>query len=652
MKGKKRIIFLEIFLVIFLTGFISSQSCSVTERTNCGGYIVMGLSSATNAHGELANQGNYNYVLCCDFGEGDTSCKDNDEDGISDNKIVGLSSETNAHAESPNLENYAYEVCYDGLICGAKTSCAANEISIFSLSGGTNAHLGGFNDYSTKICCTLEGILEGFPYWTDSKKDSDINKNGISEDTENINVVLGSTTVYSTLKYSELGEGGSATVKIYERDLLGDDLIKTLSGTVTNKEIMIPWTITENDLENGLDLIDGSIEDLDEFYFTIEFFDEFYGTTVEMQSENELTFVFEEPGYCNSISTCKNYENEENCNQDTCDIGAANVETNNPNIDCDSDYYSCGCSWNNSGCHSYWKANIISGGEDDLDGDGISDISDKDIDGDGIMNNDDPDYDGDGVPDGRYSGIDPDGDIDNDGILNINDPDMDGDGINNGDDPDFDGDGILDSPYESVDPNGDIDGDGILNINDPDMDGDGINNGDDPDFDGNGVPDGAYSGIDPDGDIDEDGILNINDPDMDGDGINNGDDPDFDGDGTAEQFGVQTEIPTGISKVGTCNYLESTGDDCGDGILEYSWTAAWEWNELNNFDSNPDGNDYVQDGGKWHYDPNRKNELCIDGSESIQCPAQLELPFFGFYNLIIIILVITIIYIYRNRENL
>ena len=58
MKGKKiGVVFLGLFLVIFLLGFVSSQNCSVVDRASCSDNILMGLSSLTNAHGELASEG-------------------------------------------------------------------------------------------------------------------------------------------------------------------------------------------------------------------------------------------------------------------------------------------------------------------------------------------------------------------------------------------------------------------------------------------------------------------------------------------------------------------------------------------------------------------------------------------------------------------
>jgi hypothetical protein len=63
-------IFFFLITVIFSVN-VFADSCSIKLRSDCysgnTNNIVMGLSSETNAHAELWNQANYDYVLCCDF---------------------------------------------------------------------------------------------------------------------------------------------------------------------------------------------------------------------------------------------------------------------------------------------------------------------------------------------------------------------------------------------------------------------------------------------------------------------------------------------------------------------------------------------------------------------------------------------------------
>ncbi len=113
--------------------------------------------------------------------------------------------------------------------------------------------------------------------------------------------------------------------------------------------------------------------------------------------------------------------------------------------------------------------------------------------------------------------------------------------------------------------------------------------------------------------------------------------------------------------IGTC-YLQETGksDNCGDGFLTYAWTALWEWNSGNYIYEDPESTDYVYEGepvNAWHYDPinlftgTNKSRQCIDGSNTIACPAQIQLPFFNAYNLIVTLIVIILIYIIINSVS-
>lgn len=114
----------------------------------------------------------------------------------------------------------------------------------------------------------------------------------------------------------------------------------------------------------------------------------------------------------------------------------------------------------------------------------------------------------------------------------------------------------------------------------------------------------------------------------------------------------------GIPDSGICIYDEDTADNCDDGFLSYSWDATWQWYPENSFAINPDpvSGDYVFDGSVWRYDPKddygvRQSEDCVDGSDTLPCPAKIQLPFFTWINLIITILVIILIYILLNKKR-
>ncbi|MBU1993014.1 hypothetical protein KKG51_04935, partial [Patescibacteria group bacterium] len=88
-------------------------------------------------------------------------------------------SSTNAHSEIPENSNYETDVCYQGfsscMIWNNIENCPTGEINVLSLSSSTNAHIGAFNIYNTKICCVpqKEVIIEECElyeaYWGDTK---------------------------------------------------------------------------------------------------------------------------------------------------------------------------------------------------------------------------------------------------------------------------------------------------------------------------------------------------------------------------------------------------------------------------------------------------------------------------------------------------
>ena len=82
-------------------------------------------------------------------------------------------------------------------------------------------------------------------------------------------------------------------------------------------------------------------------------------------------------------------------------------------------------------------------------------------------------------------------------------------------------------------------------------------------------------------------------------------------------------IGTGNVSTGTCLYTsQPTNDTCDDGFLSFSWTATWRYAN-GTIGSNPN---------------------CQPGSRTVECPAQVALPFFSFYNILAAILVIAAIY--------
>ena len=315
---KRGLYLLIITMFLFPLGLVSplGESCSITDRASCTGTIVMDLSDTTNAHGELASEGNYNNVLCCNFA-GSLTC-----DG--QNKIIGLSSTTNAHAEIPTEITYSNEVCYSDLECISTSSICGNTsytLSVLSLSDFTNAHIGGIDDYNINICCTsasFTGPLQVF--W------ADIGGNLVSI----IIVSVGDTTIKLFLENSGLPIGTQVSFDIWEDDTFLDDFIRTVNASVdSNGTAVAEWTITQEDIDRTVDY--------DEFYFEVN------GVISAFLS---ITFI--EGLNCNEVITCLDYTNQNLCENDNtlCQVASDSIPED---VDCSDPLIDCFCLWNVTG---------------------------------------------------------------------------------------------------------------------------------------------------------------------------------------------------------------------------------------------------------------------------------------------------------------
>ncbi|MCF7910655.1 hypothetical protein K9L16_03215, partial [Candidatus Pacearchaeota archaeon] len=348
----KKGVFGLILVLIFLSMSVSAEQCVIKERSQCGSgeTAVMGLFQETNSHAELISESNYNYVLCCDF-EGQTTCEGN-------NKIIGLSDVTNAHVEIPSLDLYSQDVCYGDLNCTAKTdSCEIDEIGVLSLSSNTNAHVGNFNEYSTKICCEgmceiNEEFIEGECQLLSSARWANSQEKTISE----ISAVEDFTKVLVIIENSGLSQGQKLNVEIYEANLLNDDDIRTIelgnplsaiadSGGKATAE----WIIKAEDIERADD------EKKYEFYFSIPSLGEIDGTGVG--NTLAVTILGTQTLCIENLTRCRDYEDSVSCGDDPCGVASASVEDNTQEVVCESDSYSCNCVWDETEnvCESAWS---------------------------------------------------------------------------------------------------------------------------------------------------------------------------------------------------------------------------------------------------------------------------------------------------------
>jgi len=146
---------------------VMAFTCDIVNAGACTDTIVLRVSDTTNAHVGTKDGSTYNKVLCCSAGTG-INLYVNIKDGCdaTETGLLSLSSLDNSHVEVYNSSNpanpspnYDNDVCLStssgSLDCQAikDVACPYGYDEIVSLSGITNAHLGGVYDYSVKVCC-------------------------------------------------------------------------------------------------------------------------------------------------------------------------------------------------------------------------------------------------------------------------------------------------------------------------------------------------------------------------------------------------------------------------------------------------------------------------------------------------------------------
>ncbi len=332
---RESLILSVLFLFVFLSsGIFAEVRGFVVDGKVCpsGQTKLMGFSDLTNAHGELAAQTNYDYSLCLNFAGSLVCSQTLDDNGNPVNKVIGLSSTTNAHAEVPILTAYTTNVCYGDLSCIFTTdpTCpSTHNLGILSLSGESNAHIGAFADYTTKICCTSPTASN--VYWS---------KNGNTK-IDVTDVVPGTTQVKIVVK--NLAATTAFNFEIWEEDTIGifgnDDEIITganaLSGTTNaNGNAVVPWIITQKNLD------DAGTGDM-QFYFKVLN----QGNLIATSQNLEIRTVLSET-FCDNIQLCESYDGgsdaENNCIDDVCSVATSSVGK----FSCDPlAEESCYCDW-------------------------------------------------------------------------------------------------------------------------------------------------------------------------------------------------------------------------------------------------------------------------------------------------------------------
>jgi hypothetical protein len=119
---------------------------------------------------------------------------------------------------------------------------------------------------------------------------------------------------------------------------------------------------------------------------------------------------------------------------------------------------------------------------------------------------------------------------------------------------------------------------------------------------------------------------------------------------------VSCEEDEDPSIIGKCTYIENTADNCDDGFLTYSWNGVWSWDSNNNFGTSSCTGDYKSYNGICRFDPvmesgKRKSETCVAGSNSVPCPASVQLPFFNWISFVTVIVVLGVIYYLISKRQ-
>ncbi len=104
-----------------------------------------------------------------------------------------------------------------------------------------------------------------------------------------------------------------------------------------------------------------------------------------------------------------------------------------------------------------------------------------------------------------------------------------------------------------------------------------------------------------------------------------------------------------FAKAGNCISTSTTADNCNDGFLDYGLKSNWTWLPSNTFARNLGYPGMVQDASGWHCDGT--NKTCVDSTNRVACPAQIELPFFGLMNFVIAVIAIALIYVALSQKK-
>ncbi len=171
----------------------------------------------------------------------------------------------------------------------------------------------------------------------------------ITDEESPLLITPGITTVKMIVTNSGLSVGETADFYIREDDFLGDDNIRTISGSVDSNEKAVGiWTITEADLTAA-----GDNDDTYEFYFRLNNDNDLESGILYTIDEEEIPPIGDEctSEMCLDIVTCEDAP-EVCCNEDNCGVAEYSASLIDPSITCGVDA-NCGCTWYGGECITY-----------------------------------------------------------------------------------------------------------------------------------------------------------------------------------------------------------------------------------------------------------------------------------------------------------
>jgi len=586
-------------LIIFLLNNISASSiCWVANSTaNCQasyggtGKVVMHVSDVTNAHSELVSQSSYNDVLCCNFGGGDTTCSStlNSMTGQPINKILGLAYITNSHAESGGLTlqyaNYnTNNVCYD-----STTSCQpvpANPDGTFP-NCGTN---------QTAIIQISSGLSLNYT-------NAHVESAGLSNYRTEICCKVSQSPPPSPCKITlaswsttQIVVGNSVKLNVATSNCQPGTQISfsvfrhgggsPSCSSITGCTDPSPSTISVDSNGNAVLTWASGPADNNSYYFVASLTSD---SSIKAQS-NDLSVLSKPPVWCQSVTDCSNYLNQSTCtNPDICNI-ANNIDPN-----CGTSGVSCSCYWDASAnlCNdsiSYTPTHYHAECQNSkcvlVQGDGVTSC--------GVVGASCT------IPTPNYAMC-----VGTTCMLvngsGTNSCSLDADCINN-----------TNNPAHAECQNSkcvEVAGDGntscaIINYN-------------------CSIPAVYYNSC-----VSQLCMLT---------------------NGTSQcSIGQDCVNLQQNSSIGTCYYHAASNGTCqGNQFLTVSLSSRWVWANSGVAPVNGlcDSGYVLGSDGNCHYDPQSISVSCVAKTENLQCPTQIPLPFFTFYNMIAVLLIIAAVYV-------